>query len=69
MHSLPISSDSSTGEIISISSLPASRQEMSEYTNVNDGTNQQELALYKAIVKIRDKNLITMEKNFLFQMD
>ncbi|MFO5611468.1 HlyD family secretion protein, partial [Klebsiella pneumoniae] len=43
------------GEIISISSLPASRQEMSEYTNVNDGTNQQELALYKAIVKIRDK--------------
>ncbi|WP_410779899.1 hypothetical protein, partial [Klebsiella variicola] len=27
-------------------SLPASRQEMSEYTNVNNGTNQQELALY-----------------------
>ncbi|WP_228745720.1 hypothetical protein, partial [Klebsiella pneumoniae] len=26
---------------------PASRQEMSEYTNVNNGTNQQELALYK----------------------
>ncbi|WP_228745386.1 hypothetical protein, partial [Klebsiella pneumoniae] len=25
---------------------PASRQEMSEYTNVNNGTNQQELALY-----------------------
>lgn len=28
---------------------------MSEYTNVNDGTTQQELALYKAIVKIKDK--------------
>ncbi len=35
--------------------MPASRQEMSEYTNVGDGTAQQELALYKAIVKIKDK--------------
>ena len=36
--------------------MPASRQEMSEYTNVSNGTNQQqELALYKAIVKIKDK--------------
>ncbi|MGK1995122.1 HlyD family secretion protein, partial [Klebsiella pneumoniae] len=44
------------GEIISISSMPASRQEMSEYTNVsNSGNQQQELALYKAIVKIKDK--------------
>ncbi|WP_159175859.1 HlyD family secretion protein [Klebsiella pneumoniae] len=43
------------GEIISISSMPASRQEMSEYTNVNNGSPQQELALYKAIVKIKDK--------------
>ncbi|HEP1066103.1 TPA: HlyD family secretion protein [Klebsiella aerogenes] len=44
------------GKIISISSMPASRQEMSEYTNVSNGTNQQqELALYKAIVKIKDK--------------
>lgn len=45
------------GRIMSISSLPASRQEMSEYTNsnVNDGMNQQELALYKAIVKIKNK--------------
>lgn len=44
------------GEIISISSMPASRQEMSEYTNVSNGGNQQqELALYKAIVKIKDK--------------
>ncbi len=43
------------GEIISISSMPASRQEMSEYTNVNNGSTQQELALYKAIVKIKDK--------------
>ena len=31
------------GEIISISSMPASRQEMSEYTNVNNGSTQQEL--------------------------
>ncbi|HBQ2197506.1 TPA: HlyD family secretion protein, partial [Klebsiella pneumoniae] len=30
-------------------------QELSEYTNVNDGSQQQELALYKAIVKIKDK--------------
>lgn len=43
------------GEMISISSMPASRQEMSEYTNVNNGSTQQELALYKAIVKIKDK--------------
>ena len=35
--------------------MPASRQEMSEYTNVNNGSTQQELALYKAIVKIKDK--------------
>lgn len=44
------------GEVISISSMPASRQEMSEYTNVNNGTNQQELALYKTIVKIKQKS-------------
>lgn len=43
------------GEILSISSVPTSRQEMSEYTNVNNGTNQQELALYKTIVKIKNK--------------
>lgn len=43
------------GKVISISSVPASRQEMAEYTNVNNGTNQQELALYKAIIKIKDK--------------
>lgn len=43
------------GKILSISSVPASRQEMAEYTNVNNGTNQQELALYKAIIKIKDK--------------
>ncbi|MEQ5269864.1 hypothetical protein ABN218_20090, partial [Klebsiella michiganensis] len=30
-------------------------QEMAEYTNVNNGTSQQELALYKAIIKIKDK--------------
>ncbi len=37
--------------------LPCLRheQELSEYTNVNDGSQQQELALYKAIVKIKDK--------------
>ncbi|MDQ5184249.1 HlyD family secretion protein [Klebsiella variicola subsp. variicola] len=43
------------GEVISISSVPASRQEMSEYTNVSNGSNQQELALYKTIVRLRDK--------------
>lgn len=43
------------GEVISISSVPASRQEMAEYTNVATGPNQQELALYKAIVKIKHK--------------
>lgn len=46
------------GEVISISSLPASRQEMAEYTNVATGPNQQELALYKAIVKIKHKTFI-----------
>ncbi|MDM6997836.1 HlyD family secretion protein [Klebsiella michiganensis] len=43
------------GKVISISSVPASRQEMAEYTNVNNGTSQQELALYTAIIKIKDK--------------
>lgn len=43
------------GEVLTISSVPASRQEMAEYTNVNTGTAQQELALYKTIVKIKDK--------------
>lgn len=43
------------GKVFSISSVPASRQEMAEYTNVSIGTNQQELALYKAIIKIKDK--------------
>jgi len=42
------------GEILSISSVPASRQEISEYTNANVGVNQQELALYKTIVKIKN---------------
>lgn len=46
------------GKIISISSVPASRQEMSEYTNVNavNAMNQQELALYKTIVEIKDNS-------------
>jgi membrane fusion protein len=48
---------------------PASRQEMSEYTNVNNGTNQQELALYKTIVKIENKTFNIMVKRFRFQMD
>ncbi|WP_312585657.1 HlyD family secretion protein [Atlantibacter sp.] len=43
------------GEVLSISSIPASRQEMAEYTNVSTGGNQQELALYKAIIKIKNK--------------
>lgn len=44
------------GQVMSISSMPASRQELSEYTNVNNGTTQQELALYKAIIKIKNKD-------------
>lgn len=43
------------GEVLTISSVPASRQEMAEYTNVNTGAPQQELALYKTIVKIKNK--------------
>lgn len=43
------------GIVESISSVPASKQEMSEYTNVVSNPNQQELALYKAIVKIKNK--------------
>jgi membrane fusion protein len=50
------------GEVISISSVPASRQEMGEYTNVGNGTNQQELALYKAIVKIKHKSFTYRDK-------
>jgi len=42
------------GEVVSLSSVPASRQEMAEYTNVTTGSSQQELALYKAIVKIKN---------------
>jgi membrane fusion protein len=48
--------------------MPASRQEMSEYTNVNNGTNQQELALYKTIVKIKQNPLVTMEKHCTYLM-
>lgn len=46
------------GKIVSISSVPASRQEMAEYTNVNNvnAMNQQELALYKTLVEINDKS-------------
>ncbi|HCI6169411.1 TPA: HlyD family efflux transporter periplasmic adaptor subunit, partial [Klebsiella quasipneumoniae subsp. quasipneumoniae] len=46
------------GKVLSISSVPASRQEMSEYTNVVTNPNQQELALYKAIVKINNSKFI-----------
>lgn len=45
------------GIVESISSIPASRQEMSEYTNVVTNPNQQELALYKAIIKIKNKKI------------
>lgn len=48
---------------MSISSMPASRQEMSEYTNVNNGAVQQELALYKALVKIKNKEFEYNGKN------
>lgn len=50
------------GEVVSISSIPASRQEMAEYTNVGNGPNQQELALYKAIIKIKDKSFVYKDK-------
>ena len=53
------------GKVISISSVPASRQEMAEYTNVNNGTSQQELALYKAIIKIKDKTFREGANKFL----
>ena len=43
------------GEVLTLSSVPASRQEMAEYTNVSNGSNQQDLALYKAIIKIKNK--------------
>ena len=45
------------GKIVSISSVPASRQEMAEYTNTASGPNQQELALYKTVVAIKDKKI------------
>lgn len=51
------------GQVMSISSMPASRQEMSEYTNVNNGAVQQELALYKALVKIKNKEFEYNGKN------
>jgi membrane fusion protein len=54
------------GKVISISSVPASRQEMAEYTNVNNGTSQQELALYKAIIKIKDKTFNYNGKTLTF---
>ena len=41
---------------MSISSMPASRKELSEYTNVNNGAVQQELALYKATIKIKNQD-------------
>lgn len=44
------------GQVISISSMPASRKELSEYTNVNNGAVQQELALYKATIKIKNQD-------------
>lgn len=50
------------GEVVSISSVPASRQEMSEYTNAITNPNQQELALYKAIIKIKDTSFIYRDK-------
>ncbi|WP_039028415.1 HlyD family secretion protein [Leclercia adecarboxylata] len=44
------------GTIASISTVPASRQELQEYTNVNMGAGQQDVALYKTIVSIKDKS-------------
>lgn len=50
------------GKVVSISSVPASRQEMSEYTNAITNPNQQELALYKATIKIKKTNFIYRNK-------
>lgn len=50
------------GKVVSISSVPASRQEMSEYTNAITNPNQQELALYKATIKIEKTNFIYRNK-------
>ena len=70
MHFLLINLDNSLAKIISISSVPTSRQEMSEYTNVTNGTNQQELALYKTIVKLKIKPFSYNGKTLsLSQMD
>ena len=44
------------GQVMSISSMPASRKELSEYTNVNNGAVQQKLALYKATIKIKNQD-------------
>ncbi|WP_159566134.1 HlyD family secretion protein [Budvicia diplopodorum] len=43
------------GTIMSISSVPATRQEMAEYNNVNGNMNQQESSLYKTIVELKHK--------------
>ncbi|MEJ5069568.1 HlyD family secretion protein [Enterobacter sp. MYb186] len=50
------------GEIVSISTIPTSRQEMNEYTNISNGTNQQELALYKTIIKIKNTGFMYNNK-------
>lgn len=53
------------GIVETISSVPASRQELSEYTNVNvsNEMNQQELALYKTLVSIKHKSFNYNGKN------
>ncbi|WP_330983308.1 MULTISPECIES: HlyD family secretion protein [Enterobacterales] len=44
------------GIITSISSIPATRQEMAEYSNFDESMNQQNSALYKCIVSIKHKS-------------
>lgn len=51
------------GVISSISSVPATRQEMAEYNNVNGNVNQQESSLYKTIVSIKQKSFNYKGKN------
>lgn len=50
------------GTVMSISTVPASRQELQEYTNINVPANQQDIALYKTIVSIKDKSFRYNEK-------
>ena len=44
------------GKVATISTVPASRQELQEYNNVGNAANQQDITLYKALVSIEDSS-------------